>query len=125
MVVPLRLAFVSLAVAFGGSFHFGYLTFLLNPSHPAFYSFVHQSFAAHYGRWLVEEEYRLLWSCLSAALPLGAIIGVLVVASLGDDLSRKRVMYMAVCLSVTGSMLSLLSQPCDSFELYILGRFTS
>jgi MFS family permease len=36
---------------------------------------------------------------------------------------RKRALYLAVCLSLIGSILSFVSQPCDSFEVYMLARF--
>ena len=51
------------------------------------------------------------------------ISGALLVTCLSDSVGRKRAMYLAVCLSLIGSTLSFVSQPCDSFEVYMLARF--
>lgn len=118
----MRLLIVAILVCAGGSFHYGIQLTILNPTEYVFRQFINESHFQHYGRYLTEDAYRVVWSIILNLQLLGSLIGTLPVVKLSEKLGRRRALYASAGATMAGLILQTLSKFCTSYELLAVGR---
>lgn len=111
LLPPLKPLAVSMIIAFGGSFHFGYQVGITNPTEPAFKAFLNNSYRNHYNQSMSQSDFDLIWSLIVSLLLFGAGVGTLVMPMFADKIGRRKSLYITSAILLVGIALSTIANP--------------
>lgn len=119
----LRLIFVSIIVAFGCNFQFGYHISIINTAADLFRSHLNESSFAAKGYHISETAYPTIWSLIVNIFLVGLTVGCVPVSFLSEKFGRKKLMIANNLLALAGTGVICGWPYTHLLELLVLGRF--
>ena len=105
-----------------GMFQFGFNTGVVNVPQAQIEAFIGKVYQSRNGVPIKKSLTTTIFSLLVSAFLVGGMIGGLSGGYLANKVGRKQGIFLTQSLSIIGAILSGISKPASTYEIFIIGR---
>ncbi|KAJ7329316.1 hypothetical protein JRQ81_015490 [Phrynocephalus forsythii] len=122
LVLYRRVIQMSLVLALGGSFLFGFQVAVINFTSPYVKKLINDTFLERYNAPVDEQMLTFLWSFIVSAFNIGGLLGSCISGYLSAKYGKKKCLMFSSILMLVAAAMSATSKTAKSFEMILVGR---